>query len=41
MKKLLNSIIDLVLSPYRSWKRKKLLRKKIEQLKKQDPFIYD
>jgi len=41
MKNLLKKIIDLILQPLRERRRKKLLRQKIEQLKKQDPFIYD
>jgi hypothetical protein len=26
--------------PYREWKREKEVKKKIEELKKRDPFIY-
>jgi hypothetical protein len=29
-----------ITAPYRNYKRKKLQQKKIEELKKRDPFIY-
>jgi hypothetical protein len=27
-------------TPYRAWKEQRALKKRIEELKKQDPFIY-
>jgi hypothetical protein len=33
---LFNKIIDI----YKKWQRKRLLKKRIEELKKRDPFIY-
>jgi hypothetical protein len=36
MKKLINWLT----APYRKWKERKEFKKKIEELKKRDPFIY-
>jgi hypothetical protein len=36
MKKLINWLT----TPYRKWKERKEFKKKIEELKKRDPFIY-
>jgi hypothetical protein len=33
-------IIDFVLSPYRNYKEKRRIKKRIEELRKRDPFIY-
>jgi hypothetical protein len=30
----------LITYPYRDWKRRKELKKRIEELRKRDPFIY-
>lgn len=35
--KLINCIIDY----YREWKRKRKIKKKLEEMRKRDPFIYD
>ncbi len=35
--KLINWIIDY----YREWKRKRKIKKKLEEMRKRDPFIYD
>jgi hypothetical protein len=29
-----------IISPYTKWKRDRLLKQKIEELKRRDPFIY-
>jgi len=36
----LKNIWAWILTPYTSWKRNRMLKKKIEELKKRDPFIY-
>ena len=36
----LKSLWYTITSPYTEWKRKKALKKKIEELKKRDPYIY-
>jgi hypothetical protein len=33
-------LINYILKPYYKYKHKKLLDKRIEELKKRDPFIY-
>lgn len=33
-------IIDFILRPYRAYKRKQEFKKRIEELRKRDPFIY-
>ena len=36
----LKSIWNKITSPYTAWKKKKQMEKRIEELKKRDPFIY-
>ena len=36
----LRKLLEIITSPYTEWKRKRMLKKKIEELKKRDPFIY-
>lgn len=36
MKKLLN----FILTPWTTWKTNRLLKKRLEELRKRDPFIY-
>jgi len=36
----LKNLINKFLSPIDNWKRAKARRKRIEELKKRDPFIY-
>jgi len=31
---------EWITTPYANWKRERMLKKKIEELKKRDPFIY-
>ena len=31
---------EWITTPYTNWKRERMLKKKIEELKKRDPFIY-
>jgi len=35
-----NKLINLLLSPYRKWQEKRRIKKRIEELRKRDPFIY-
>ena len=32
--------INWLLTPYRRWKERKALNKRLEELRKRDPFIY-
>jgi len=36
----MKKIIELITLPYRKWKEHRNFKKKIEELKKRDPFIY-
>jgi hypothetical protein len=36
----LKKIIELIVSPFSIWKQKRERKKRIEELKKRDPFIY-
>lgn len=35
-----NKLINLLLSPYCKWQEKRRIKKRIEELRKRDPFIY-
>jgi hypothetical protein len=35
-----NKIWDIITSPYRKYKKNKLWKKRLEELRKRDPFIY-
>lgn len=35
------SIFKWIISKYKQWKRKRDFKKKLEELKKRDPFIYN
>jgi len=37
---MVKKIIDIILRPYYRWKKKQEYKKRIEELKKRDPFIY-
>jgi len=37
---MIKKIFDKIAKPYRDYKEKKKLQKKIDELKKRDPFIY-
>ena len=37
---MIKKIIEKISKPYRDYKEKKKLQKKIDELKKRDPFIY-
>jgi hypothetical protein len=34
------NIINWLLTPYRRWKERRDFKKKIEEMRRQDPFIY-
>lgn len=36
----MKKIWEFITYPYTEWKRKKELKKRIEELRKRDPFIY-
>jgi hypothetical protein len=36
----MNKLIKLLLTPYRKYQERKLWKKRIEELRKRDPFIY-
>lgn len=36
----MKAIIDFILTPFRKWKEHREFKKRIEELKKRDPFIY-
>tara|TARA_B100001013_G_C24574819_1_gene428105 strand:- start:434 stop:568 length:135 start_codon:yes stop_codon:yes gene_type:complete len=40
LKKLLKKLKDFILWPYTAWKEHKEFKKKMEELRKRDPFIY-
>lgn len=33
-------LIDFILTPYRKWQEHRALKKRLEELRKRDPFIY-
>jgi hypothetical protein len=35
-----NKIWDIIMSPYRKYKKNKQWKKRLEELRKRDPFIY-
>ncbi len=37
---LLKNLWKKITNPYTEWKRERMLKKKIEELKKRDPYIY-
>jgi|AntAceMinimDraft_12_1070368.scaffolds.fasta_scaffold04379_14 hypothetical protein len=37
---MLKKIIDFILSPYRKIKEERAFKKRLEELRKRDPFIY-
>lgn len=36
----MKKLLDVILKPYREWQERQKLKKRIEELKKKDPFIY-
>ena len=36
----MKKIIELLLTPWRRWQAKQKFKKRIEELRKRDPFIY-
>ena len=34
-------LINWVKNKYNTWKHKKIVKKRLEEIKKRDPFIYD
>jgi len=36
----MKKIIDLILKPWRMWQERKAYKKRIEEMRKRDPFIY-
>lgn len=36
----MKTIINFLLTPYRKWAAKRALEKRLEELRKRDPFIY-
>jgi hypothetical protein len=40
MKNFLQKIWKIISHPYKKWQRDRKLKQRIEELKKQDPFIY-
>ena len=36
----MKKIMDFILKPYREWQDRRKLKKRIEEIKKRDPFIY-
>lgn len=36
----MKKIIDFILSPIRRWKERRAFKKRMEELRKRDPFIY-
>jgi hypothetical protein len=36
----LKKLKNILLYPYTEWKRERKLKKRLEELRKQDPFIY-
>lgn len=37
---MIKKIIDFILRPYREYQENKKFKKRLEELRKQDPFIY-
>ena len=37
---MVKKIINFLLRPYRKWREERILQKRIEELRKRDPFIY-
>lgn len=37
---MLKKLLDLLLAPYRNYKEKQRIKKRIAELRKRDPFIY-
>jgi len=40
LKKMFNRLLDILKWPYVKWNERKLLKKKLKELKERDPFIY-
>jgi hypothetical protein len=40
MKEFLKHLWELICSPYKEFKNKQRLKKRLEELRKRDPFIY-
>lgn len=40
MVQFLKSLWELLTWPYVTWKRKRAIKKKLEEIRKRDPFIY-
>jgi hypothetical protein len=36
----MKKLIDFILSPLRLWKERQAFKKRLEELRKRDPFIY-
>jgi hypothetical protein len=36
----MQKILDFILWPWRQWQEKKRIKKRLEELRKRDPFIY-
>ncbi len=36
----MKKLIELILTPFNWWRKRKAYNKRIEELKKRDPFIY-
>jgi hypothetical protein len=36
----MNKLLEFLLAPYQKWKQKREQNKRIEELRKRDPFIY-
>ena len=36
----MKKILEIIMYPYTEWKRRKELKRRIEELRKRDPFIY-
>jgi len=36
----MKKIIDLILWPYTKWQERRAFKKRLEELRKRDPFIY-
>jgi hypothetical protein len=36
----MNKILYFLLTPYRRWKERQQFKKRLEELRKRDPFIY-
>jgi|TARA_R110000744_G_scaffold11646_3_gene35191 hypothetical protein len=37
----MKKLIEKIKQKYQNWKHKKLVKKRLEEIKKRDPFIYD